>query len=515
MYVYNKLDRPKYAALTQFRRAWLDYWLYLHGNESSACLAARPISPWFMAKKIVDASPSIDKDFLKATNSIVKRLLLSSQKSFPPAPSAEIIQKNSVADSWKMWASQVCATSPTAYREELLEMLAQAEEQDAFATAAFASRRLASEFAAEDWSSGSLFSVAKQAILDEGKAPAEVLRTVIDEAGQCHDFMVEFDLVPADVSNEVLRRRLPESLRFVTSKRSDWELHRPSNRLTGLRCTVTAPNISQAVAKSVEIVSRTIRNLRINDYVRTHLIAARVTEENRRQTFVSLPQPFWTPGPARRPVPTLPAERLEATGVVWKAALGHLSTALAIWIEAPHSAASSIWQALECLGYKEQAKHGVQKDLVNQIATRELEHLATKFSSFCEAMKGHLNVDNWYYWTRRCDARKWAGRVFDARSKYHVGTWGPDVPLAMFDFSNGVAACLWHAAAGLNDWFEKRLHEDLQLLSSVRNSLVHEGSQLGNRRLAEHLAKVGLDCLVSRAIRDRAKQLRQVGSCAA
>src|SRR5262245_53220499 len=150
MCVYNHSDRKPYTELSSFRQGWLDYWLYLHGDESSPCLAARPISPWSLAKSLLSASPTVDRAFLRASQAIVSKLVRSSISTIPSASIVSILQEKDkeekkdgkgkkekiellIHPAWLKWATDVSSTNPDSYREELVQMLVSAESANDFA----------------------------------------------------------------------------------------------------------------------------------------------------------------------------------------------------------------------------------------------------------------------------------------------------------------------------------------------------------------------------------------------
>lgn len=526
MFIYSRTDRSLYANLTSFRQGWLDYWLYLHGDESSACLAARPISPWFLANAIRGASAGVDNALLNAAQSIARRLIISSQKTLPSAPVMRIVRKQGqsfvVEPIWRRWAESVISTPQLSYREDLLQLLRAAEASNDFRLAAFASRRLAAELAANDWSAKALFGKARFSLLQLDQAPDAVLREVFDQSKAQQEFVVELDFAHVFAPGAVAKRRLSTGMALITSKRPEELPHIPSHRIEGLRCTVTADEMNQAVVKAVDLAANVIHDFRIRDYVRTHLTGtARVLTAEGGTSWFSLPQPFWTPGPGRKEVPRLPARTLAENDPTWAAGLEHLAIALALWVESPHGAASGVWQALESVGLRHPALMKQVEEVARLIADRELSYAARKFNAFRLAMVPYRNVEDWYFWSDKYPATKWAGRIFDSRSPNNAGTWKDAPPLAWFDLSDGVLANLWRASAGLSTWFVARLHEDLSLLYAVRNAFVHKGSRFGNRRFAEHVARVGLECFVSLAVqralflqRSRAADAAQQGATA-
>lgn len=506
MYVYTQDDRRLYGGLSAFWQSWLDYWLYLHGYESSACLAARPVSPLFLAKAILASSAVIDNALLRSAQSIVQRLAGPSQTTLPQAPSLAIVSKHQksfvIEPAWLHWAESVTSETQAAYREDLLRLLVKADEDGNYRLGAFASRRVATELAADDRSPQALFSKAKHSMLQLGKSPAEILRELMDPARERQEFVVELDLAPVFVPGRVASRRVADTITLITSKRPDEIRHIPSFRLEALRCTVNTDDANQAVIEAVALAASVVHDLRVRDYIRTYLTGtARVLTGGDPAFLMSLPQPFWTPGPARKEVPRLPARLLSEANPAWSAALEHLAIAFSLWVEAPHAAASNVWQSLESVGVRHSSLGQYVGELSQLIAERELNHAATKFRAFRKAMAQFRDVEDWYFWSGDYPATTWAGRVLHRDSSNRASAWKDQPPVAWFDLSDGIIPNLWRASAGLSTWFATRLSEDLGLLYAVRNAFVHKGSRFGNRRLAEHVARVGLECLVALAVK--------------
>jgi hypothetical protein len=200
-------------------------------------------------------------------------------------------------------------------------------------------------------------------------------------------------------------------------------------RLTGVTYRVSAAHPEIAVDQAMGYVGTLLDALRLRFYVRTHVYgAAKVLDtSNSSETWISLPQPFWTKHGGRRTVPRLPAKfpsvvkKLpEGERSHWYAARWHLSQAFADWAEDPHGAATKCWQALEAFA------PGHAQPLPRVVTLIE-RYLAVEIPTLCQHIASHVtsqaikleqlfepsgDYPDWHCWLPyRASVDEWFNRV--------------------------------------------------------------------------------------------------------
>lgn len=470
---------------------WLDYWLFLHCDDTHPVWCARPLGLRSLARAALASEAPTDwtlRERLKYETVEVGKMspFIDIIPKLPSIPL--VVDGSSWSGAWIEWFSKMAACDPTAIAQNLIGALCAALAKRQTREAAFLSRRLAAELGSEGWSERHLSMTAKSLLLDSGDwahrpidqdALAEALHSAFADASGRY-YTVIFTVLPVQVTKQIVNT-VGRGNRLILEDDGD------RLRVTGIKNTVHAIHAEQAVMKSHRVAVSMLENLRLSFYIRSNLYgAARVVEDaTGAESWVSLAQPFWTKRQFARKVPCFPpggfAELLNQLSAHdaarWSAARWHLSQAFAGWSEDVHSSAAKVWQGLEAFA------PGNKKALV-----RVQEVGATYLSSICQEMDSHLKAA--LFQQRRA--------LFVQKEQHPGNPVLPEFkPALLFDRDTGLLGVTSRRLKRPNSevWMDARIGSDLALLYALRNKVVHSGIQILPDRMAAYLASVGAEII--------------------
>jgi hypothetical protein len=514
MWVYSQKDIPHRLKLGTDEGFWLDYWLFLHADETHAIWHCRPLGLQSLASMSRDIHPTFDLELLKALAIDLDSYQRLVPYLDPHPPAAWPLQGSKSKELSKAWVEWLDAyANPSCYAaflNRLCEGLVRALHRSDLGLMAFLTRRLSSEMADSFASPRSLLQRAKHAFLNEPSIVdfGERLSSVIEQRLEA-EYLVRFSVSPVGIPGTLARSGCgPPSSELAWEKDDSAVEHRRTFRLTGITSRTKATDREQALLKGLRDCREVLTQLRVRHYVRTHLVgAAAVVAPDGSESYLALEQPFWSPKSDRRKVPTLavgsvalwtPDERVRLTAM-----RGHVSRAVSNWPEDIHGAASEVWQALESFaGGRSSVFNTAVEGCIKELPWDLVDYLVAKFcrqTSVLTAALGHRS--DWFFLDpKRFSLAEWLDIVFNKRSWRHYSKWrNPPAPTLLFDSEVGLLKMLEGQLyrQGAIPWLRTRLELDLRHLYAMRNAMVHKGVRIGNDRWASHLARVGLECLFS------------------
>lgn len=495
---------------------WLDYWLFLHSEETHPVWCVRPLSVRLIAQAALQ-STGLKEATLRdqlAREAMASARLLSFLPKIPQMPSSGPTAHGKWTREWLHWFETVLRlANPSSIVADMVTVIAQALAQDEYATANFLTRGLAGELAQRDWARNDAFMNVKRVFCDNGDFSLREfnatdfinsLNAVFCERPKSA-FNVAFQLAPVGLTKAVARK-CENGPRLLIESREDSD-----GVLVGVEIEVDASNVHEAAALGIEATRRLLEELRLLFYIRTHLCGSvRVSQvEQGLEVHVSLPQPFWKKQHGRREVPRVPPDYSELLSTLhdeqrsrWQAAQWRWSQALSDWAEDTHTAASHVWQALEAL-----SGPGGLNTVLNLIpeflayAVRDMAvHLATRVALQSAEIRSLSHRCDWHPWDdTRFTLEEWLPLVLNAESFKFYGHWSLPVPPAL----------LFHRKTGLiqiisrrlqvessETWMDQRTECDLRLLYGLRNKVVHSGERVFGRRTASYLGQTGAEVLL-------------------
>jgi hypothetical protein len=522
MWVFSGESLVRRLELDERLGWWLDYWLFLNSEETHPIWSTRPLGAKALARAVLASDAPSDwtlRTQLKREVEAVAKMSASVPTIPTPPVESLIVDGSNLVGPWLQWIRAIDTDSEaTGIVQDICLALASALTDSRFQEVMYLTRHLASELSSAEWSGRQLFMTAKHAFCDSGSwanrnlekdSFAETLGALFVVPLR-RTYRVVFNVSPVYVTTEIIKT-------VGRGQRLILEDDDGRQRLTGIRSRTFAAHPEQAAIKSHRVATRILERLRLSFYVRTNLYGAvKVTDEvTNVESWIPLPQPFWTKGINRREVPGLPPGRfLEAMKLLaphdaarWHATRWHLSQAFADWAEDVHSAAAKIWQALEAFAPGNQKGFVRVQNASHQylalIAEDIAEHLATKLTSQARALNdlwgGESTRPDWYYWNSRAQPlHKWVAKVLDTRSPKNWQQWrDPTAPRLLFGQDVGLLVLISRRLKRPNSeqWMERRLENDLTLLYGLRNKIVHSGQRVLPDRMATYLASVGAEII--------------------
>ena len=377
------------------------------------------------------------------------------------------------------------------------------DESDLF-TVAFLCRRLASELGDDTTTRRSKTQRAIWAFLSEDAPTAtdDCLRAAVSR-GPARRWTVRFSLSPVHTSSSLWPKHWKRPKETITYVVTNVDGRRT---LTALEIRVSALDRASAVYAAHPHLRNTLQRLRTRHYMFTRVQGtADVTSEEGDCIQVDLPQPFWhEEAHVMRRIPRLDpgfdsavqgAGRKDAAR--WLAARWHLARAMGDWPEDQHAAASQTWQALEAL---------LQNQTGVMAAAGSYVDLAQREMAMYLAHKLRCQQRNHRLWEHRCDwvvwrptrepIETWFAAVRRARGPRGYASWiRPLPPEVLFGPRVGLMNSISMTTRPM--WMLHRLTTDLDYLYGLRNAAVHTGSLEGSEQWAAHLARMGLEMLLT------------------
>lgn len=521
MWVYKSDSLHHRLRLDRRLAFWLDYWLFLHSEETHPIWSARPLG----FRAIADAAPLTTNAAASALRRQLKSDLaacvrVAQDVSVGGMPSTILTEDASAwPPDWMRWLESLKSVPPEKpILGRLPPVIADALSGGDLYRAAFLTRALAAALGEADWTDRHLFIRAKHTLCDLGTlddrdlSKDEILSAIagLFTPPPPETYRVTFRLAPTAVPEFVLRTLRHAAPQLLTEEDQDG-----ASILVGLRSQLTAIDPEHAASRALEQASHALALLRLRFYVRTHLCGAIDVEpcETNEHVWLSLPQPFWTKQPGRRAVPRIPARFDVLASHLnddererWYAARWHLSRAFSDWTDDIHAAAALVWQALEAFVPPSPDTalprvHSLVPTYLELLAPQLAGFLASKLSLQAAELKRSGFEPDWYYWvSSRVNLTKWLGRVFHEKSVNRYTTWTrPEAPPLLFDERVGLLRTAFRRLTipGAAPWMETRLCADLALLYGLRNKVVHEGTRVLPKRMATYLAQLGAEMILT------------------
>ncbi len=521
MWVYKETSLEHRLHLDGRIAFWLDYWLFLHSEETHPIWSSRPLSTRAIAQAVLESTSGHDAALRRQLKFEIQSIVRLSQafSCAPPTPSEPLAADASAwSATWLQWCQQLLQIDHNNLLRQLIDALAESLGREDLSEAAYYIRRLACELGDDEWSQGELFAVAKHAVCDSGRfadlaydktAFAELLYGIFTSR-PTSPWEVALSVAPTPVTRFIIKRLFAGPAPQVREE--------PDGRrmVTGITCNVDAAHPQGAVAAALEQAHRFLHVLRLRFYVTTHVYGAVkvVNSSTSEEYWFSLPQPFWKKQPGRRAVPQVPgrfdslvAGMAEDDQARWHGARWHLSRAFSDWSEDQHGATAECWQALEAFA----PGHGtglakvlpIVPDYLAQASNDIAKHLATRVSLQARELKSLFErqgqLPDWYYWvSTRIELEKWYGRVLDERSTNHCSNWShPPAPPIAFDEKVGLLQIISRRVrnSSSESWMERRIESNLALLYGLRNKAVHAGAPILPHRMARYLGQLAAEVI--------------------
>jgi hypothetical protein len=516
MWVYAQDSLLRRLRLPEPLAYWVDYWLFLHADETHSIWRVRPLGLRLVATTALVDAHNTNAQLLRqiADEAIAAARIAPFLPGIPVPPPIAPVQGSRWHPEWMGWFESLLRPDVSSILlHDFVVALAQALDTGDYALASFITRRLAAELAEHEWSDRALFRIVKTNFCDANTIEAfsrESFATLLGDAFSeppVTKYRAAIELAPTLVWPRF--ERILEKPRRLRVEAVDGG----KTILRGLTLEVTASHYDEAAAIALDELRDVLERLRLFHNVRTHAIGAiEVTRVDDSRIFtVDLPQPFWTAGPGRRrDVPHVPYYQLvrshrltPAEKIRWRAAQWHVSQSLAIWAEDTHAAASHVWQALE--SYSESDQRGINKvlPLASEYLVAALptlaEYLAAGIAGQSVAIRGIGQICNWACWSRKKQPiHEWMRSVLDHRASIGYSRRSIPLPPALiFDLNAGLLRVVDRKLADPTSelWMESRLTSDLRLLYGIRNAVVHRGERILSRRMAAYLGRTGLEVL--------------------
>lgn len=488
---------------------WLEHWLLLHGDEAFGLLKARPLGLRSLAAMILNLDASQDFALLRsATDEIQQYQRLFSLLKIEVPSGAIAAGKGRHASVTREWRSAALRLEDWDNHVDLLNRLA-AHLRDAIAEAdlgsiAFLNRRLSSELSEHYCDAKWIYIRSINSALSNGNA--DVVQDLIDDLVRLgmreHTVSFEFSRVevPAGANAESSRLRLQFDETCPETEHAD------TRTLVGVSISVRARDRNQALERAMELCRTCLTHLRLNFYVRTHLVGVAQVSIDEETVPFSLRQPFWHRRAQTREVPRFPANFASRANFAneeekarWYAARDHVSTAIATWAESCHHAASSVWQALESLAGGPGAVYSDVIAHYERAVGAEIVRYFRRWISHHRWVRAKLESPS--DWPAppldRMDDGTWLNRVMSRGSPDFYGNWSiPPAPRTIFG-ETGVLSALFHQDGTRRnvDWPGRRVQLDMRHLYALRNNLVHSGKRIGTDRWASYLGSLGLEII--------------------
>ncbi len=532
MWVYSGESLRSRLALDRKLGFWLDYWLFLHADDTHPVWCSRPLGIRTLADLALKSENShVDRELRKVLIDDVRTASSHTPRPRsipqPPANPLPVASPYAWPSSWLQWFRDIERIDVNALIDDYITVACDALEAGHLSTAAFLTSQLSAELGSDYWSRGQLFNDVRGQVCDSGqfadrpfigKELATCLREILLTRSEV-SYEVTFHLTPTRPSAEAVKAmESSEGYRAKVIMATDAELQQI---LVGLTISVRASHPHLAMMKALSDARNSLEGLRLRYYRNAHIygLAEVHTEaEPEKVTYLLLPQPLWRNKGGRRAVPVLP---MNMSGIMqrlpteernrWLAARWHLSEGFSDWSEDVHAASAKIWQALE--SFAPRNEHGRSQPLASVLSlvqpylllapTDMAELLAVRFTSQRKNLvgNGYYSGSDWYYWNKKARSLDaWINCVLNPASDHHYSHWThPPAPEVMFERDVGLLQIMARKLLNPSNepWMESRIRNDLALLYGLRNRVVHQGSRPFSYRMAEYLGRLGAEIILA------------------
>jgi hypothetical protein len=532
MRVYSKeAAKARYGLLRPNLAHWLDYWLFLHADETHPIWSARPLGISGFAQLAIASADGKNRVSRGQLSHEVTRItrLTNSLQLFPLPPMTSPTNKNNEWEQpWQEWFKALESSTDTLIIETIIDNLAKDIAGNRLSGVAYWSRVLAAELGDRGYSKRYLLHAVQQyfthSVLNSSEeSPYQIAEDIYNAlfSSQTHNYIVSAAVLPVRLTKEVrVALFAPEStvLPVVSRDSKDGQGVR---LMKGIRCRVAACHPEEAAVRALEIFKEFTEHVRLRLYVRVlfdHEFSV-FNVDTEVTTHVPLPQPFWRLSHHQRRFPRIPDD-LEKVGLQLErsdahallATRWHLSQAFADWTESVHDAAAKIWQAIEVFTPPrrhrkgepplEETKIQTLSDLYLRLVPDELlELLGDKLRRQKDEMQRQHMLCNWVVWNReRMPIEDWLRAALSESSMSSYRHWRPLAPALLFGMMpHGLLRIAIELKKNPHSqrWMQDRLFSDLRLLYALRNQVVHHGSHVFSARFADYLARSGVEILLA------------------
>lgn len=544
MRVYSKeAAKARYEFLRPNLAHWLDYWLFLHADETHPIWAARPLGISGFARLATASAEGKNRVLRSQLSREVTRItkLTNTLQRFPLPPVTSPTNKNDEWEQpWQEWFKALESLANVPIAETIIDKLVNSVTGKSLSGVTYWSRVLAAELGDRGYSKRYLLHSVQQYFtnsdFESSGENSDQLREHIFNAlfsSQRHNYIVSATVLPVRLTKEVrLALFTPESIVLPVVSRASKD-GQGVRLMNGIRCKIAARNPEEAAVLALETFKEFTENVRLRLYVRVlfdHEFSV-LDVDSGDITNVPLPQPFWRLGHHQRRFPRIPDD-LENVGAQFEkadahallATRWHLSQAFADWTESVHDAAAKIWQAIEVFTPPrrhrkgepplEETKIQILSDLYLGLLPDELiEFFGEKLRRQKDEMQRQHMRCNWVVWKRELVSfEDWLRAALSESSVSSYRNWRPLAPALLFGpMPNG----LLRVAVDLKkdphsqQWMRDRLFSDLRLLYALRNQVVHHGNHVFSARFADYLARSGVEILLA-ALQHVSRQSRVI-----
>jgi len=536
MWTYAGDDADRRLKLPRHEAFWLDYWLFLHADETHGLLRSRPIGLKSLQGFVQNLHPEIDKTLIRAigTELLGYHRLAPYISSPPPSDTPIRLIETSVngknkkqgviSSNWISWLNQFQSHARLMLTiDEIKAALGKAVDDRRTPSISFLSRRLAGELADDIASPRILFRRAKHEHLGGGERSFRDKLEKITHLPDQINYTVRFNLAQVNIPTRIAKRKIKGgSVRIIYEQTQLDDLDSSSQtrgaKLVALEVDVIDGDPEHAALTALPTARETLTRLRTTHYIRTQIngpiqVSNSTPSCGTSTSYHFAPQqPFWTPKHGRqRQTPRLPVNfhrkiggldcdsRLRFNAMNW-----HVSQAMSLWAEDVHSAASEVWQAIEGLaGGKQHVAPRVVNEYADRFASDFVDHLVTRISFQAGIYSHRYNGCGWLIRDpKKYSTSEWLREVFDLTSRRWHRKWSnPEPPLLLFDPTAGLLTAFVNKTGSVcsPSWLLPRLTLEFEFLYAIRNAAVHKGERLGSHRWASHLANVGLEAVFDTA----------------
>ena len=178
MWTYTGEDLKRRSEISRSIGYWLDYWLFLHGEETDSFWLARPLGIRSIARAIIEADRKFDHVLRRQLHHEV-RAVFQAAKFLPvlPSPPSNWLPRPEEGwnRAWHRWLEDIATLDLDQLLHTFVAALAQAVHAEELSTISYLSRRLAAELGELAYSPRQLFQISKQLILsDESLSASKV-----------------------------------------------------------------------------------------------------------------------------------------------------------------------------------------------------------------------------------------------------------------------------------------------------------------------------------------------------
>jgi hypothetical protein len=525
---------------------WLDYWLFLHSDDTHSIWSSRPIG----IKAIADAALLCKEKDIVLFDQLqleIKSWLDLNEGLTILAPPNEPKYTGKVrvwSEKWELWLKAIQEIDQRTLDNEIVQKVAKSLGKRDFAKAFKWTRTLASELGSRNLSQRYLYRVAKNLLCDSGRYKEKkmdqddlyiaITNTLLDQAEFSYQISIKSEDLHltntqlAKVNTLIQSGKLDAEVTLIVLYESGDEYKK--NILKGFQIVINAAHPQQAFDGALDVVasiSTLISHFRGHPQVKLSEPKKGDAVVINQQTLVTeskrlfFPRILWdvTTGSKRSELNTYPPkfsrfklglsdEEVNA----WKKVLDRSRQVKDNWCNYPYRSAADIWQLLEMFsssrGEKKPVVH-IVNHLFDYLPKDALEFLAERISYQSNVIANlQGSRPTWDFWDskRQPQIDKWVGCVLEnPDSKSHFTKWSnPNFPIVAFDEREGLVQVMSRAKSNVDKGSEdkslklmkSRLESDLTLLcGAIRHKENHDAEKVFPDTIVRYLGRVGFEAL--------------------